>query len=202
MNNFVEWVKGVYLSIAELGFEYLVLITFCALGAVFVATLIACAVSVKVRYADKKPFFYLVNAFTALALSMFTVDLQLENAVGLACIYWFVGYVLYGIICAVARSTKPVEAQPATFVNVPIGGVKEMRGNVPAVKSSVRLEHAISITEKLLAKPLAKGDRQELEKMKTTLTILKVKENLSPQEGEILNDNFNVLLKLMARYNL
>jgi hypothetical protein len=203
MNNFVDWIESVYYLIAELKFEYLVLITFGAIGVVFIATLIACASSVKVRYADKKPFFHFVNALTSLALSLYLIELEIKIALGLACVYWFVGYILYGVICAVAKPIKRTEPPTQTFVNVPVGVVRDSaRQSMPVVKSSVRLEHAISITEKLLLKPLTKGDRQELEKMKTTLTILKVKENLSPQEGEILNDSFNALLKLMARYNL
>ena len=40
------------------------------------------------------------------------------------------------------------------------------------------------------------------EKMKTALTVLKVKGVLSPEEGEALNEMFNALLKLMAKYDL
>lgn len=77
-----------------------------------------------------------------------------------------------------------------------------LQPDIPAAKSNVRLEHALSITEKLLLKSLGRGDRQELEKMRYTLNMLQAKGNLTPQEGEILNENFNALLKLMARYNV
>ena len=72
----------------------------------------------------------------------------------------------------------------------------------PAATSVVRLEHALSIADKLLLKNLGRGDRQELEKIKTALTVLKVKGILSAQEGEALNEMFNALLKLMAKYDL
>ena len=74
--------------------------------------------------------------------------------------------------------------------------------DVRPAQSAVRLEHALSIADKLLLKNLGRGDRQELEKMKTALTVLKVKGVLSPEEGEALNEMFNALLKLMAKYDL
>ncbi|MDE7076763.1 MAG: hypothetical protein K2O62_05530, partial [Clostridia bacterium] len=74
--------------------------------------------------------------------------------------------------------------------------------DAPAAQSGVRLEHALSIADKLLLKNLGRGDRQELEKIKIALTVLKVKGVLSPQEGESLNEMFNALLKLMAKYDL
>ncbi|MGN0805829.1 MAG: hypothetical protein ACI4MC_02215, partial [Candidatus Coproplasma sp.] len=74
--------------------------------------------------------------------------------------------------------------------------------SIPAVQSGVRLDHALSIADKLLLKNLGRGDRQELEKIKTALTVLKVKGTLTAQEGENLNETFNTLLKLMAKYDL
>ena len=60
----------------------------------------------------------------------------------------------------------------------------------------------MSVIDKLLLKNIGKGDRQELEKLKNTLTVLQMKGTLSPTESDILNDNFNALLKLMAKYNV
>ena len=71
-----------------------------------------------------------------------------------------------------------------------------------SAKASVRLDHAMTVTDKLLAKSLGKSDRQELEKLKNTLVVLQMKGNLSTAETDILNDNFNALLKLMAKYNV
>ena len=73
---------------------------------------------------------------------------------------------------------------------------------MPVAKNNVRLEHAISVTDRLLQKNLGKGDRQELEKLKNTLAVLQMKGALSPAESEILNENFNALLKLMAKYDV
>ena len=64
----------------------------------------------------------------------------------------------------------------------------------------MRLDHALSIADKLLLKPLSRADRQELEKIKTTLTVIQVKGNPTAQEGEIINGQFNALVKLMAKY--
>ena len=77
-----------------------------------------------------------------------------------------------------------------------------VRQEIPAAKSTVRLEHAISVTDRLLQKNLGKGDRQELEKLKNTLAVLQMKGTLTPSDSDILNDNFNALLKLMAKYNV
>ena len=73
---------------------------------------------------------------------------------------------------------------------------------IPAAKNGVRLEHAVAVTDKLLTKNLAKADRLELEKLKNTLAVLKIKGTLNPTEADILNENFNALLKLMAKYNV
>ena len=69
-------------------------------------------------------------------------------------------------------------------------------------KPSVRTEHALSVTEKLLSKGLGKGDRQETERIKSVLTFLKAKGELSPEDNERLSESFNSLLKLMAKYGL
>ena len=60
----------------------------------------------------------------------------------------------------------------------------------------------MTVTDKLLTKNLSKPDRQDLEKLKNTLAVLQIKGSLTPIEAEILNDNFNALLKLMAKYNV
>jgi hypothetical protein len=73
---------------------------------------------------------------------------------------------------------------------------------VPAATADVRLDHALSITDRLLAKTLTKGDRGEVEKIRSYLSVLSIKGTLSPEEGEALNESFNTLLKLMAKYNL
>ena len=66
----------------------------------------------------------------------------------------------------------------------------------------MRTEHALSVTEKLLAKDLGRGDRQETERIKASLGFMQAKGDLSPEDNERLNDNFNTLLKLMAKYNV
>ncbi len=87
---------------------------------------------------------------------------------------------------------------PAPVVN----SAKAAEVRAPAAKNNVRLEHAVAVTDKLLSKNLSKSDRQELEKLKNTLAVLQIKGTLTPTEAEILNDNFNALLKLMAKYNV
>lgn len=114
-------------------------------------------------------------------------------------------------IKAKTTSLKPVPAKNLYEVPPPPNKVEAQffepkseppRQIAPAAKNSVRLEHAIAVTDKLLLKNLSKADRSELEKLKNTLAVLKIKGTLNPAESEILNDNFNALLKLMAKYNM
>ncbi|MCD7729585.1 MAG: hypothetical protein LUI60_06715 [Clostridia bacterium] len=81
-----------------------------------------------------------------------------------------------------------------------LNAVKYSQGET--LKSNVRLDHAVSVTDKLLAKELGRGDRQEAERIKTFLSLMQIKPELSPEENDRLNDNFNTLLKLMAKYNV
>ncbi|MGN0818737.1 MAG: hypothetical protein ACI4L9_07185 [Candidatus Coproplasma sp.] len=205
MNNVALFFTEAYSRLASIPYELLLLLSLSALGAVFIIALFACLVSFRVRTANKRPFFHLLNMFTAIVFAVFLMKFQLSESAMFSALYWCAGYLLYGILCAITKPEKKPVARVANVVSAlpastsPIGaGYPDM----PAAKSSVRLEHALSIADKLLMKNLGKGDRQELEKMKTTLTVMQIKGSLSPQEGEILNDNFNALLKLMAKYNI
>lgn len=204
MSKFSAFFNNVYSSVAHLSFDVLVALAFGGLAAVFLAALLACAFSRRVRLSSKKPFFCLVNAFTAVALSVFTIGLELSRALAAAALFWLAGYLLYGVLCAVTvPRRRPQEISGAVISSVSAAPSKSaVYTEVPAAKNSVRLDHALSIADKLLLKNLGKGDRQELEKMKTTLAVLQIKGALTPQEGEILNDSFNALLKLMAKYNV
>ena len=159
----------------------------------------------KMRSASKRPFLCLVNAYSAVTLAAFLTDNGLPEAVLATALFWCAGYVLYGLLCAV---TRPVIVRQSTVSQVALTALpvqvprKTANAPVPAVKNSVRLEHAMSVIDKLLLKNIGKGDRQELEKLKNTLTVLQMKGTLSPTESDILNDNFNALLKLMAKYNV
>lgn len=159
----------------------------------------------KMRAASKRPFLCLANAYAAVTLAAFLTSNELPQAILAAALFWCAGYVLYGALCAI---TRPAIVRQSTVSQVALTAMpvqppqKISNSPVPAVKNSVRLEHAISVTDKLLQKNLGKGDRQELEKLKNTLAVLQMKGTLSPTESDILNDNFNALLKLMAKYNV
>lgn len=205
MNGISSFFASAYGAVAAIPFDLLLTLTLGAFAAVFAVVLAGCLVSRKIKAADKRPFLHFVNAFTALALAVLLVGVPLERAVLFAAVFWFVGYLMYGVLCAL---TKPYarrgEMSGATVVSTlaPAPQKEKLYPSVPAAQNSVRLEHALSIADKLLLKNLGRGDRQELEKMKTTLTVLQIKGSLTPQEGEVLNENFNALLKLMAKYNL
>ena len=199
MVKVTEFFKNLLSQLGNADFGLLIIIDLAAFGATVAVALVACVVSRKVRAHDKRSFIYAVNAFTALTL------------VAASAVFWCVGYLVYGGLSLFKTGKKSVAAVRGTPVSVVTvsGAERAVRPpqNVsvesgPTSQSGVRLEHALSIADKLLMKNLGRGDRQELEKIKTALTVLKVKEVLSPQEGESLNDMFNALLKLMAKYDL
>ena len=205
MENFVEYFRIAYRAVSSLPFGTLMLISLCSFSGVFALALALCMLSKKVRRADKKPLLFLLNAFTAVMVALFSMGFQPEQTIFSSALFWLAGYLLYGLM----RLLTPKKSDaPPSRVNVissmPVRPPERQEecSSLPAAKSAVRLDHAISITDKLLLCRLARSDRQELEKIKTTLTVLQVKGNLSPQEGEVLNDNFNAILKYMAKYNV
>ncbi len=202
---FSSSVKNFYSKIAALPLDALVWTVIVAFAVLFVAALILTLKKESVRSLPKKPFLHLVNAFSALILAMFLTENTLGESLFAALVFWCAGYLAYGVLCFLSR---PVRAEKAIISQAAIssGPAREQKpprtDGAPSVKNNVRLEHAVSITEKLLRKNLSKGDRQELEKLKNTLAVLQIKGTLSPAEAEILNENFNTLLKLMAKYNV
>lgn len=196
-----------FAELAKADFAFLVIIDLSAFLLVFLVALFACAFSRRAKRADKKPFLYAVNLFAAITLAVFLIKFDLRQSVAATAVFWGIGFAFYGILCLFkpVKKFSPVPenacyVQPVSASPRP-GNEPEIRV-APAVQSGVRLDHAMSIADKLLVKNIGRGDRQELERIKTALTVLKVKGVLSPQEGENLNEMFNTLLKLMAKYDL
>ncbi len=205
MNGLSQFLNDIVNAVAGIPFDILLLGDACAFGGIFLLALILCACSVKFRYADKRPFFHLLNAFSAVTLALFCTAYSAPQSIAAAAVFWCVGYLLYGLLCALSRSAKerPVYAErPLSLppARPPISSAANSQ--IPAARNIVRLDHALAIADKLLLKSLGRGDRQELEKIKTSLTVLKVKGELSPQDGEALNEMFNAILKLMAKYEV
>lgn len=210
MENVTEFFKSLLNQLSGANFALLALIDLSAFGVVALAALFGCIFSKRLRGCDKRAFMWVVNAFAAVTLAVFLCEFSLEKSVAAAVAVWLAGFILYGVL----RLFKVRGADVRESVQPPVSNVSVMQPRPPksvqtvqavprpAVNSGVRLEHALSIADKLLMKNLGRGDRQELEKIKTALTVLKVKGVLSAQEGEALNDMFNALLKLMAKYDL
>ena len=199
---FSQYLDKLYSSVSSVPFDTLMYIIWGSFAGIFVLTVLACIIKPAVRTASKRPFLCLVNAYTAVTLAAFLLNNALSQSLIAAALFWCAGYLLYGVLCAF---TKPATEKPSAQIAVsslPVQPPKTVRADVAPAKSSVRLEHAISVTDKLLCKNLGKSDRQELEKLKNTLAVLQMKGTLSPTESDILNDNFNALLKLMAKYNV
>ncbi len=208
MDSVTEFFKSLLGQFSKANFALLAVIDLSAFAAVCVAALLGCALSDKLRARDKRIFLNVVNAFTATTLAVFLTEFSLPQSVAVAALLWLCGYLVYGALTLfkVKKSNQAVpRTVPLTVTAAqtrPARPPQPVQSAPPAVNSVVRLEHALSIADKLLMKNLGRGDRQELEKIKTALTVLKVKGVLSSQEGEALNDMFNALLKLMAKYDL
>lgn len=205
---FTENINKIYNALASIKFDVLIWIVFGSFAAIFAAVLILCLLVPKMRSASKRPFLCLVNAYAAVTLTAFLTANDLAQSVLAAVMFWCAGYIAYGVLCFLSKGkqVKIVQSQVAVS-SMPVQPPRQQtaaapRPEVPAAKSTVRLEHAISVTDRLLQKSLGKGDRQELEKLKNTLAVLQMKGTLTPSESDILNDNFNALLKLMAKYNV
>lgn len=185
-------------------FALLIIAALSAFVLIFLACLLAFAISPNARSHSKKPFIWAVNLFTAIVLAVFLCKFEIEESVAAASLFWCIGALCYGALCLFKEKKKPAEREEyvkQTETAVRRAPVAEERA-LPSVPSGVRLDHASSIADKLLLKNLGRGDRQECEKIKTTLTVLKVKGTLTPQEGDNLNEMFNSLLKLMAKYDV
>ena len=174
--------------------------------AVFFATLILSFTSKKVKRADKKPFLCLTNAYTGVSLAALLLFAEFANAVMFAALFWVAGYLLYGLLIVVSLRRNGESAargdKLASLMPIASPSPRPTHNDVPAAKTAVRLEHAATVTDKLLEKNLAKSDRQDVERMRNNIGVMQIKGALSPAEADILNDNFNALLKLMAKYNV
>ena len=200
---FGKMIDSIYSSISSVPFDTLVWVILGTFIAISVLTAILCLAIPKIRASDKRPYLCLVNAYTAVVLAAFLTKESLAESALASVIFWCFGYFLYGVFCFISKPVKKEESKPSVVTLMPSRpSVPAPRTDIPAAKSSVRLEHAISVTDRLLEKNLGKSDRQELEKLKSTLSVLQMKGELSTVESEILNDNFNALLKLMAKYNI
>ena len=207
MDGISQLFNDIITYVSRIPFDTLVLADLCAFGGVFAVTLFACVFSRRIRYADKRAFFHLLNAFTAITLALFCTHYTAPQSIAAAAIFWCAGYLLYGILSALSRRPeKPVvqtgKTMPVLSPQPVVRSSAPPPVTAPAAQNVVRLDHALSIADKLLLKTLGRGDRQELEKIKTALTVLKVKGELTPQDGEALNEMFNALLKLMAKYDV
>lgn len=202
----------------KISFNTLLLLIWGSFIAIFVLSLTLTLSLPSVRSSSKRPYLCLVYTYTAVTLALFLTVKSLEGAAFIACMFWIAGYLSYGLLCALTRKKKKVmhtvPAQVAACA-APVRQVQIVQSAQPVqpktpkpangatiARNNVRLDHAIAVTNRLLEKNLGKTDRQELEKLKNTLEVMKVKGALTPAEGEILNENFNTLLKLMAKYNI
>lgn len=207
---FSDFADKFYAAVAKIPFDYLVWFVWGSYLLIFAASLVLTLTVRKIKSASKRPFLCLTNAYAAVTLALYLLKCELAQSVLMAAMFWVAGYLFYGALCFFSREKQPRRGVTAQTMlsNLPVAApVAEraqipVRTDAPAIKSNVRLDHAASVTDKLLSKSLGKSDRQELEKLKNTFSVLQLKGSLSPAEADILNENFNLLLKLMAKYNV
>lgn len=202
---FSQYINQVFSTISQVPFDTLMIIILGSFAGIFLLVFVASLALPKLRAASKRPYLCFTNAYTAVVLAAFITEVELPQAILASALFWCAGYLTYGLLCAI---TRPQAFQRSTVSQVAATSLpqrppqKTSNPPVPPTKNNVRLEHAISVTDSLLKKNLGKGDRQELEKLKNTLAVFQMKGNLSPTESDFLNENFNSLLKLMAKYNM
>lgn len=199
-----QFFDNVFSKLSAIPHDKLMWFIWGSFAAIFLLAFVLCLISNAVKSASKRPFLCLVNAYTAVTLAGFlTVD-EFVPAMLASALFWCAGYLLYGILCLVSKPSKKRVSSQIALASVPSQPpvIPPVRHDMPPAKNNVRLDHALSVTDKLLGKNLGKSDRQELEKLKNNLTVLQMKGTLSTVEADILNDNFNALLKLMAKYNV
>ena len=194
-----ELFESVYQKISSLSLSVLLYIVWGAFALIFLLALVLCLFNRGVRRADKRPFLCMVNAFAAVTFAVALSKKGVSFSVMLAVMFWCVGYIMYGAIVLAARRKLPSARRPLPDIAPPQNAFPP---SVLPAKTNVRTEHALSVTEKLLALELGRGDRQEVERVKSALSVMRLKGDLSPEENERLNENFSLLLKLMAKYNI
>lgn len=195
-----DFFNNIYIAVSSLTLEVSLYICWGAFAFVFLCTLVLTAFNGGVRAADKRPYLAFVNIFAAVTFALALTERELAYSVLLAAVFWCVGYLSYGLIMLVSRR-KVKRRERYALPDVPPPAVN-FKPSASSARANVRTEHALSVTEKLLAKDLGKGDRQETERIKASLGFMQAKGDLTPEDNERLNDNFNMLLKLMAKYNL
>lgn len=195
-----QFFDGIYSAISSLTLEVSLCICWGAFGFVFLCTMFCTIFNGSVRAADKRPYLALVNIFAAVTFALTLTESEPAFSVLLAAVFWCAGYLTYGLIVLLSRRKNERKRQ----YNMPDISVPEMRSrpSVSPAGANVRAEHALSVTEKLLAKDLGRGDRQETERIRASIGFIQAKGSLTPEDNERLNDNFNTLLKLMAKYNV
>ncbi|MCD8373372.1 MAG: hypothetical protein LUD27_08760, partial [Clostridia bacterium] len=191
-----------YQAVLSLPLDVALYIVWGIYAAIFLLALIVSRCSFDARRADKRPFLSFTNAFTAVTLALTLTEEDLSLSILTAVAFWCVGYILYGVLVLASRRQAEQRQIPSAAVAATSSPPESFTPSAPPAKGNVRLEHAISVTDKLLLKELGRGDRQEAERIRANLSLLQLKAELTPDENQRLNDNFNTLLKLMAKYNL
>ncbi len=203
MDGVTQFFGNIFSHISALPFGQLIVIALGVYGGLMAVYAALCALSPRLRSVSKKPVLHFITVFSVVFLALLLIEMSMNEALFFAALFWLAGYLYYGALCALARPRARTAPRPSNYVSSlpPRAAPREVPREVPpAANSGVRLDHALSIADKLLLKPLSRADRQELEKIKTTLTVIQVKGNPTAQEGEIINGQFNALVKLMAKY--
>lgn len=200
---FTTW-QGV---ISSLPYATLLWCVWGSFGGLSALSLGLCAFLPKFKSASKRPYYALFTVYSLFTFVLFLGKSTLSVALSVSALFWVVGYLLYGLMILLSRPKQKIAVtslSPPTLSSLPVSPHTDRFTPRPvaAAEVDVRMDHARSMTERLLKKPLGKADRAVVEKIYHDLDVLVRKGVLSPQEAEVLNEHFNTLLKLMAKYNV
>lgn len=194
-----QFFKDVYAAISALTLETALYICWGAFLFVFLLALVLTIFNAGVRRADKRPYLAMVNVFAAVTFALALTFEGLSFSVLISAVFWCFAYLSYGLIVLLSRRKKNRQRYALPDVPPP---AESFKPSVRPAKTNVRTEHALAVTEKLLEKDLGRGDREEAEKIRSALGFMRMKGELSPEDNERLNDDFNTLLKLMGKYKM
>lgn len=200
MTDFLLWLESQANEIAEMPFSLRLWLCWGSFGGITLLCLLLCVAFPCYRRTSKRPYGWLVLLYTGATFLVYLPQTVLATAMGASVLFGMNGILWYGLLVALGNlpvRTKAVSVHPVLPV---VTGDDTVRDVSPAL-GDVRLSHAISITERLLEKPLGRGDRQEIERIAVNLRVMQSKEGVTTSEGQMLNQNLNSLLKLMAKYD-
>ena len=91
MDKISAFFEYLYSSLAAVPFGLLITIALGSTGGLMVLFVLSCALSQRLRAADKCPVFHFVNAFTAVFLALMLIQEEANRTLFAAALFWLAG---------------------------------------------------------------------------------------------------------------